>query len=123
MADIIEVAISDESIRLGQFLKLAGLIDSGSDAKYVIADEQVLVNGALETRRARQLLPGDVITLYGRKARVVRGPETDGADGADGADSVAGPGPTDEGDTDERRDAPEATTAPSPTRKRRRWRR
>lgn len=60
-----DVPIRDESIRLGQFLKLAGLIDSGSDAKAVIADGRVTVNGTVEVRRGRQLRDGDVVALDG----------------------------------------------------------
>ena len=62
--------IRDESIRLGQFLKLANLIDSGADAKAVIADGVVSVNGEVDTRRGRQLRPGDVVVVAGRSARV-----------------------------------------------------
>lgn len=65
-----EVPIRDESIRLGQFLKLANLIDSGADAKAVIADGQVSVNGDVEIRRGRQLRAGDVVTFAGQSARV-----------------------------------------------------
>ncbi|MDY6996885.1 MAG: RNA-binding S4 domain-containing protein [Actinomycetota bacterium] len=65
-----EVPIRDESIRLGQFLKLANLIDSGADAKAVIADGQVSVNGEVETRRGRQLRAGDVVEFGGQSARV-----------------------------------------------------
>lgn len=66
-----EVAIRDESIRLGQFLKLANLIESGSEAKGVVADGLVSVNGEVEVRRGRQLRPGDVVTFAGASARVV----------------------------------------------------
>ena len=65
-----EVPIRDESIRLGQFLKLANLIDSGADAKAVIAGGQVSVNGEVETRRGRQLRAGDVVEFGGQSARV-----------------------------------------------------
>jgi len=68
-----DVPIRDESIRLGQFLKLANLIESGSDAKPVLADGAVTVNGEVETRRGRQLVPGDVVTLGGLAARVATG--------------------------------------------------
>jgi ribosome-associated protein len=71
--DFDEVPISDASIRLGQFLKLANLIDTGADAKAVIADGLVRVNGAVETRRGRQLTVGDVVALAGRTARVGAG--------------------------------------------------
>jgi ribosome-associated protein len=64
------VPIVDESIRLGQFLKLANLIDSGSDAKGVTAQGLVRVNGDVETRRGRQLAKGDVVSLAGKSARV-----------------------------------------------------
>lgn len=68
--DAADVPIRDASIRLGQFLKLAGLIDSGADAKSVIADGLVTVNGDIETRRGRQLQPGDVVVFSSRGARV-----------------------------------------------------
>jgi len=65
-----DVPIRDESIRLGQFLKLANLVDTGADAKPVIADGLVQVNGEVETRRGRQLHHGDVVELRGLAARV-----------------------------------------------------
>ncbi|WP_137722842.1 RNA-binding S4 domain-containing protein [Prescottella subtropica] len=65
-----EVPIRDETIRLGQFLKLANLIESGAEAKEVIADGLVSVNGETETRRGRQLRAGDVVEIGGTKARV-----------------------------------------------------
>lgn len=67
-----DVPIRDEIIRLGQFLKLANLVDSGSDAKIVIAEGDVIVNGEVELRRGRQLRPGDVVEHQGRKARVAQ---------------------------------------------------
>ena len=66
--------IRDESIRLGQFLKLAGLIEIGGDAKAVLGDERVRVNGAVEVRRGRQLRTGDVVALDGDEVRVASGP-------------------------------------------------
>jgi ribosome-associated protein len=68
-----DVPIRDETIRLGQFLKLAGLIDSGADAKAVIADGQVSVNGEVDVRRGRQLRAGDEVGFAGRAARVAPG--------------------------------------------------
>lgn len=65
-----DVPIRDESIRLGQFLKLASLIDSGADAKAVIGEGMVRVNGEVETRRGRQLRAGDVVSFAGNEARV-----------------------------------------------------
>jgi ribosome-associated protein len=66
-----EVSISDETIRLGQFLKLAGLAEGGSDAKAMVESGEVTVNGRVDTRRGRQLRAGDVVTFAGRSARVV----------------------------------------------------
>lgn len=68
-----DVPIKDDSIRLGQFLKLANLVESGAEAKPVIADGLVTVNGEVDTRRGRQLAVGDVVTLAGRSARVASG--------------------------------------------------
>lgn len=68
-----DVGIRDGSIRLGQFLKLANLVESGAEAKPLIADGLVQVNGEVETRRGRQLTPGDVVGLAGQAARVVEG--------------------------------------------------
>jgi ribosome-associated protein len=61
------VPIRDETIRLGQFLKLADLVDHGSDAKPLLADGRVLVNGEVETRRGSQLAKGDVVTVLGER--------------------------------------------------------
>ena len=65
-----DVPISDEMIRLGQFLKLANLVDSGADAKPVIQAGAVQVNGEVETRRGRQLHRGDVVSVGEARARV-----------------------------------------------------
>ena len=64
------VRLRDESIRLGQFLKLADMVDSGADAKGLLAQGLVRVNGEVETRRGRQLAAGDVVECAGRRARV-----------------------------------------------------
>jgi ribosome-associated protein len=57
------VPIRGRSIRLGQLLKLADMIDSGSDAKPLLETGVVYVNGELETRRGRQLVRGDVVSV------------------------------------------------------------
>ncbi|MGH3365290.1 MAG: RNA-binding S4 domain-containing protein [Nocardioidaceae bacterium] len=67
-----DVAIRDESIRLGQFLKLADLVDNGADAKPLLMQGLVVVNGEVETRRGRQLSQGDVVTLHDDSVRVTR---------------------------------------------------
>ena len=68
-----EVAIRGEMIRLGQLLKVAGLIDSGAEVKTILADHAVLVNGEREDRRGRQLHPGDLVTVGDDELRVAAG--------------------------------------------------
>lgn len=58
-----QVAIRGDTIRLGQLLKLAGVVDSGGELHRYLAHEQVLVNGEPEDRRGRQLHPGDVVAV------------------------------------------------------------
>ena len=70
MSRPVDVPISDESIRLGQFLKLANLVETGADAKPAVQEGLVRVNGEVETRRGRQLRRGDVVELGGVAARV-----------------------------------------------------
>ena len=66
-----DVAIRGDGIRLGQLLKLAGVADSGSEAKALLADGAVSVNGEREERRGRQLVAGDVVEAGGERLRVV----------------------------------------------------
>lgn len=73
MTEPVDVPISDESIKLGQFLKLANLVESGSDAKQLLAGGMVRVNDEPETRRARQLKVGDVVKIAAQAARVSEG--------------------------------------------------
>ncbi|MEU8818756.1 RNA-binding S4 domain-containing protein [Actinoplanes sp. NPDC048796] len=65
-----DVPIDGDMIRLGQFLKLADLIDTGGEGKVLIASGDVSVNGEVDTRRGRQLHPGDVVSVRGAEARV-----------------------------------------------------
>ncbi len=65
-----EITIKDEFIKLGQALKLAGLVQSGVEAKIVIEDGEVLVNGEVETRRGKKLRDGDTFTLKGQTVHV-----------------------------------------------------
>ncbi len=58
-----EIPIKEQGIRLGQLLKLAGLIDSGSEAKALLASAPVWVNGEREARRGRQLAVGDTVRV------------------------------------------------------------
>ena len=66
-----DVEISDESIPLGAFLKLAGVIESGGDAKQRIAAGEVSVNGETEIRRGRKVRKGDLVLLGDEQLRVV----------------------------------------------------
>jgi ribosome-associated protein len=68
------VPIRDETIRLGQLLKLAGVIDAGSDARMLLEGGEVRVNGEVERRRGRQLRPGDQVEALGQHLVVV-GPD------------------------------------------------
>ena len=65
-----DVPIREDSIRLGQFLKLADLIDNGAEVKPLMIQGLVSVNGEVETRRGRQLGKGDVVTLGDQAVRV-----------------------------------------------------
>jgi len=65
-----DVTINSDMIRLGQFLKLADLIETGGEAKILIASGDVTVNGEVDTRRGRQLHPGDEVVVQGQSARV-----------------------------------------------------
>jgi ribosome-associated protein len=58
-----QIPIRGETIRLGQLLKLADVVDSGGEARDYLEYEEVLVNGEREARRGRQLRRGDVVTL------------------------------------------------------------
>jgi ribosome-associated protein len=69
--EIREIPISGEMIRLGQMLKLAGIVDSGSEVKSLLATERVLVNDELEARRGRQLHPGDTVRVGMHDLRVI----------------------------------------------------
>jgi len=65
-----DIPIRDDTIRLGQLLKLAGIADSGTDAKELLAAGDVSVNGEREQRRGRQLRRGDVVEAAGERIRV-----------------------------------------------------
>ena len=68
-----DVPVTAEPIRLGQFLKLAGLAEHGAHAKELVDSGDVQVNGRVETRRGTQLRSGDVVAVHGRRARPVIG--------------------------------------------------
>ena len=66
-----DIEIRDGTIRLGQLLKLAGVADTGAEARELVREGAVRVNGALETRRGRELRDGDVVEALGERLRVI----------------------------------------------------
>lgn len=74
MSDPHEVPIRDASIRLGQLLKLSGIVDDGATAREVIERGLVLVNGEVDTRRGRQVRVGDTVTLEDQTLTVTAEP-------------------------------------------------
>ena len=69
-APIDDVPIGGDVIRLGQFLKFSGLLDSGGNVKAAVIDGHVTVNGEVDRRRGRQLQLGDIVSFDGRRVRV-----------------------------------------------------
>lgn len=59
----VQIGINTEFITLGQFLKFAGVVGSGSEAKNFLAQEEITVNQELENRRGRKLRPGDIVEI------------------------------------------------------------
>jgi ribosome-associated protein len=66
-----EIEILEEPIELYKILKFENMVDSGGEAKYVISDGEVLVNGIVETRKRKKIFLGDVIEFKGKKMRVL----------------------------------------------------
>ncbi len=67
-----EVYIKTEFIKLGQALKLSGLVGSGTDAKFIIADGLVSVDKEIETRRGRKLFGGEVVTFEDNSFKILK---------------------------------------------------
>ena len=65
-----KVIIRDDFIKLGQAMKLAGMVGSGVDAKMLIQDGQVEVNGEVEYQRGKKLHEGDIITFNGKSVQI-----------------------------------------------------
>ena len=85
-----EVSIRDSEIKLGQFIKLANLVETGGEAKEAIAAGVVQVNGEVDTRRGKTLRPGDEVTLVDADTgEVLAGAVVAGASGAAGAGAAA----------------------------------
>ena len=68
---VTDIEVRGPTIRLGQLLKLTGLVDSGGEARPQLGAGRVSVNGAVEARRGRQLRDGDIVELNGAAVRVV----------------------------------------------------
>jgi ribosome-associated protein len=66
------IKLREDYIKLGQALKAVGLVGSGLDAKIVIQDGLVQVNGNTETQRGKKLYDGDVVTYHGETIRIVK---------------------------------------------------
>lgn len=64
------IRIRDEFIKLGQLLKLAGLVETGVDAKNVVQTGLVKVNGEIDTRRGRKIVSGDIVEFDGESVQV-----------------------------------------------------
>ena len=65
------VVISDDFIKLGQLLKLANMVSSGVEAKIVIQNGEVKVNGEIDTRRGKKIYPKDVVEYKGQQVTVI----------------------------------------------------
>ena len=68
---MIEIKIRDENIKLGQLLKLSGMVGSGLEAKIEIVNGKVTVNGNIELQRGKKIFPGDVIGYKGEEVKVI----------------------------------------------------
>ena len=66
------IKLKEEFIKLGQALKAAGFVDSGVEAKFVIQDGLVLVNGNVEYQRGKKLVDGDIVDFDGRQIKIIK---------------------------------------------------
>ena len=67
-----EIKLRDECIKLGQALKAVGLVESGVEAKIVILDGEVKVNGETELQRGKKLYDGDIVSFRGEEIKIVK---------------------------------------------------
>ena len=70
--EVVEVKLRDEYIKLGQALKAAHVVGSGVDAKFVIQDGLVKVNGVTETQRGKKLYDGDEVLFDGEVIKIIK---------------------------------------------------
>lgn len=69
---MLELKLKDDYIKLGQALKASGLVGSGVDAKFVIQDGLVKVNGETQLQRGKKLYEGDMVTYQGETIQIIR---------------------------------------------------
>lgn len=69
---MLEIKLKDEYIKLGQAIKAAGLVGDGVEAKLVVQDGLVMVNGQIDTRRGKKLYDGDIVSFRGEEIKIVR---------------------------------------------------
>ena len=67
-----EIKLREEYIKLGQALKAVGLVESGVEAKDVIVNGEVKVNGAVEVQRGKKLYDGDVVNFGGEQIKIIK---------------------------------------------------
>ncbi len=70
--ETVEIREGEEFIKLGQAIKKAGLVSSGVEAKIVIQDGEVMVDGEVDTRRGRKLFGGEVISFDGEEVKIIK---------------------------------------------------
>ncbi|MCR5585547.1 MAG: RNA-binding S4 domain-containing protein [Lachnospiraceae bacterium] len=67
-----KIVLREEFIKLGQAIKAAGFVGSGVEAKIVIQNGEVTVNGSVETQRGKKLYDGDVVSFNGQELKIVK---------------------------------------------------
>ena len=67
-----KIKLRDEYIKLGQALKAANLVESGVDAKFVIQDGLVKLNGKVELQRGKKLVDGDIVDFEGHQIKIIK---------------------------------------------------
>ena len=66
-----EIKIYTEYVTLGQFLKLADIIQTGGEAKFFLSENQIIINGEEDNRRGRKLRDGDIVEVLGKSYKIV----------------------------------------------------
>lgn len=64
------IKLRDEYIKLGQALKAAGMVENGAEAKIVVQDGLVMVNGKVELQRGKKLIDGDIVSFQGQEVKI-----------------------------------------------------